>query len=82
MGSARRIFADRIIYCERDYDTLKGADALVVMTDWLEYRSPDFQRIKVLMKTPVIFDARNLYEPARMKELEFTYYPLGREAVS
>jgi UDPglucose 6-dehydrogenase len=81
MGSARRIFADRITYCERDYDALKGADALVVMTDWLEYRSPDFQRMRVLMKTPVIFDARNLYEPARMKELEFTYYPLGREAV-
>jgi UDPglucose 6-dehydrogenase len=81
LNSARRIFRDRIIYCERDYQATKGADALVVMTDWLEYRNPDFRRMKELMKTPVVFDARNLYEPARMKELGFSYYPLGREAM-
>ncbi len=52
------------------------------MTDWLEYRRPNFERVKELMKTPVVFDARNLYESGRMRELKFVYYPLGREAVT
>lgn len=81
MESARRVFADRITYCEREYDALENADALVVMTDWLEYRRPNFHRIKELMKMPVVFDARNLYDSDRMRELQFSYYPLGREAV-
>ena len=81
MESARRVFADRITYCEREYDALENADALVVMTDWLEYRRPNFHRIKELMKMPVVFDARNLYDSDRMRELQFRYYPLGREAV-
>ncbi|MEE8549857.1 MAG: UDP-glucose/GDP-mannose dehydrogenase family protein [Gemmatimonadota bacterium] len=82
LESTRRVIGDRIEYFEREYDALDGADALVVMTDWLAYRRPDFRRIKKLMKAPVIFDARNLYEPAKMRELQFTYYPLGREAVT
>jgi UDPglucose 6-dehydrogenase len=82
LGTARKVFGDRITYCERDYDAVKDADALVVMTDWLEYRNPNFQRMQELMKTPVVFDARNLYESSRMRELGYTYYPLGREAVS
>ncbi len=69
-------------YFERDYDALEGADALVVMTDWLEYRRPNFQRVKDLMRTAVVFDARNLYEAMRMRELKYVYYPLGREAVT
>ena len=81
MESAQRVFADRITYCEREYDALENADALVVMTDWLEYRRPNFHRIKELMKMPVVFDARNLYDSDRMRELQFRYYPLGREAV-
>ncbi len=82
LPTARRLFGDRVQYFERDYDALKGADALVVMTDWLEYRRPNFQRVKELMKTPVVFDARNLYEASRMRELKFVYIPLGREAVT
>jgi UDPglucose 6-dehydrogenase len=82
MGTARRVFGDRIEYCEREYDALDGADALVVMTDWLEYRRPNFERIKQLLKTPVVFDARNLYRLDKMRELDFTYYPLGREAIT
>ncbi len=81
LDTARRFFGDRIEYCRREYDTLKGAEALVVMTDWLEYRRPDFRRVKELMKTPVLFDARNLYDSAKLRELGFSYYPLGREAV-
>ena len=81
LETAYRVFGDRITYCQSDYEALKGVDALVVVTDWLDYRRPDFQRMRDLMKTPVVFDARNLYGPDRLRELEFTYYPLGREAV-
>ncbi|UCC72428.1 MAG: UDP-glucose/GDP-mannose dehydrogenase family protein [Gemmatimonadota bacterium] len=79
---ARRIFGDRIVYCEREYEALEGADALVVMTDWLDYRNPNMQRIRDTLSAAVVFDARNLYESAKMRELQFTYYPLGREAVT
>jgi len=82
MQTARRIMGDRIAYCERDYDAVEGADALVVMTDWLEYRRPDFERVKSLMRSPVVFDARNLYKREKMRELQFKYYPLGREAIT
>jgi UDPglucose 6-dehydrogenase len=81
LASARRVFGDRITYCERDYEAAEGADALVVMTDWLEYRRPNFGRLRSLMKTPVVFDPRNLYESVKMGQLKFTYYPLGREVI-
>ncbi|NIN70500.1 MAG: nucleotide sugar dehydrogenase [Gemmatimonadetes bacterium] len=82
LDSARRIFGDRIAYCELEYEALQGADALIVMTDWLDYRNPNMQRIRDDLKTPVVFDARNLYESPKMRELGFKYYPLGREAVA
>jgi UDPglucose 6-dehydrogenase len=81
MEIAHGIFGDRITYHERDYQAVEGADALVVMTDWLEYRRPNFQRLTELMKTAVVFDTRNLYDIEKMRELQFTYYPLGREAL-
>ncbi len=81
LETARAVFGDRIVYCEREYEALEGVDALVVMTDWLEYRRPNFHRMKELMVSPVVFDARNLYESDRMRALQFTYYPLGRRAV-
>ena len=79
--SARSIWGDRIEYVERANDALVGADALVIMTDWLEYRTPNFKRMQELMLGTVVFDPRNLYEPAKMRELNITYYPLGREVV-
>jgi UDPglucose 6-dehydrogenase len=82
LDSARRILGDRVVYCEREYEALEGADALVVMTEWLDYRNPNMQRIRDGLKSPVVFDARNLYEPSKMRELGFKYYPLGREAVT
>jgi UDPglucose 6-dehydrogenase len=82
LDNARRIFGDRIVYCEREYEALEGADALVVVTDWLDYRNPNMLRMRDALKTPVVFDARNLYESSKMKELGFKYYPLGREAVA
>lgn len=82
LDNARRIFGDRIVYCEREYEALEGADALVVMTEWLDYRNPNMQRIRDALKTPVVFDARNLYDSAKMRELDFTYYSLGRGVVA
>jgi len=82
LDNARRIFGERVVYCEREYEALEGADALVVVTDWLDYRNPNFQRIRDALKTPVVFDPRNLYESSKMRELGFKYYPLGREAVT
>jgi len=78
MASAERIFGDRILLCKVGYHCLKDADALVVVTEWNEFRRPDFERMKSLMRSPVIFDGRNLYDPARMAELGFEYSGIGR----
>jgi UDPglucose 6-dehydrogenase len=76
--TARRLFADRIALCEKSYDALNGADALAIVTEWNEFREPDFKRIKQLLKTPVVFDGRNIYSPEQMRALGFTYVSIGR----
>ena len=78
LNSARQIFGDRIDYFETNYDALAGADALIILTEWNEFRHPNFHRIKGALKQPTIFDGRNLYDPALMKALEFRYYSIGR----
>ncbi len=78
MEEARKIFGDRIEYMRDNYEVLRDADALAVITEWNEFRRPNFQRMKGLMKSPVIFDGRNIYEPKEMKEYGFTYYGIGR----
>ena len=78
MGEARRHLGDRVAYVEHRYDALQGADALVVLTEWQEYRVLDFERARALMRTPVVVDARNLYEPERMRQHGFTYDSIGR----
>jgi UDPglucose 6-dehydrogenase len=75
---ATRIFGDRITYSSNQYDILKGADALAIITEWSEYRNPDFERIKTLLKQPLIFDGRNLYEPRRMHAAGIEYFSIGR----
>jgi len=75
---AQKIFGDRITYSHNQYDILKGADALAIITEWSEYRNPDFDRIKSLLVRPLIFDGRNLYTPLRMREAGFEYFPIGR----
>jgi UDPglucose 6-dehydrogenase len=75
---ARRIFKSRITYARSSYDALKGADALLVVTEWNEFREPDFGRMKKLLKAPVIFDGRNIYDPAQIRALGFTYSSIGR----
>jgi len=78
MPTARRLFGDRITLCEKSYDALGGADALVVVTEWNEFREPNFQRMLELMRQPVVFDGRNLYSPEHMRALGFTYVSIGR----
>lgn len=75
---AKKIFADRITFSSNQYDILQDADALVIITEWNEYRNPDFDKIKLLLKTPLIFDGRNLYDPGRMKFIGFEYSAIGR----
>jgi UDPglucose 6-dehydrogenase len=78
MKVAKGIFGNKITYAAKNYDALKGADALVVVTEWQEFREPDFARMKKLMREPVIFDGRNIYQPESMKALGFTYSSIGR----
>jgi UDPglucose 6-dehydrogenase len=78
MNEAKKIFSDRIQYAHRNYEALPGAAALLVLTEWNEFRRPDFQRVKQLLKNPVIFDGRNLYDPADIRKLGFQYYSIGR----
>lgn len=81
LAEARAHFGEAVTYHRTNYEALEGADALCVVTEWSEFRRPDFQRMKRLMKTPIIFDGRNIYEPDTMRELGFAYYPIGRAAV-
>jgi UDPglucose 6-dehydrogenase len=78
MEVAKRLFGKRVTYADANYAALKGADALAIVTEWNEFRRPDFERVRALMKTPVIFDGRNLFVPAQMKQNGFTYYSIGR----
>ena len=64
--------------CNRARETIEGADALAIVTEWKEFRSPDFDFLKKQLKSPVIFDGRNLYDPAMMKKQGFKYYAIGR----
>ena len=78
MHETQRRIGDAIEYATGNYEALQGADALVVVTDWNEYRHPDFQRIKSTLKRPVVVDGRNLYDPDRMRAIGFTYFSIGR----
>jgi UDPglucose 6-dehydrogenase len=78
MHETKRRIGDRISYAETNYAALAGADALVIVTDWNEYRHPDFGRIKETLKSPIVVDGRNLYDRRKMTALGFTYASIGR----
>ena len=78
MEEARKIFGDRIQYTHRSYDALHGAAALLILTEWNEFRRPDFARVKNLLQAPVVFDGRNIYDPADLLKFGFKYYSIGR----
>ncbi|HKT72447.1 MAG TPA: UDP-glucose/GDP-mannose dehydrogenase family protein, partial [Steroidobacteraceae bacterium] len=77
---ARRLYADTsgFTLCKSAYEAAQGADALAIVTEWQEFRSPDFDRLKEILKSPLIFDGRNLYDPAMVGRFGFTYYAIGR----
>ena len=79
---ARGLFGSRITLADTAYDALKGADALAILTEWNEFREPDFDRMRKLMRAPVVFDGRNLYKPEQMKALGFTYLSIGRQGTT
>jgi UDPglucose 6-dehydrogenase len=78
MHVARKLFGSQVHFADNGYDALKGADALALVTEWNEFREPDYARMRKLMRTPVIFDGRNIYNPEQIKAQGFTYFSIGR----
>lgn len=78
MEVARELYGDRLYYARDPYDAVAGADALVIVTEWLVYRNPDFERMRSQLAQPLVFDGRNLYDPERMTRLGFEYHAVGR----
>ncbi|NJD19038.1 MAG: UDP-glucose/GDP-mannose dehydrogenase family protein, partial [Gemmatimonadetes bacterium] len=78
MDEARRHLGDRVTYAASNYDALAGADALVIHTEWQPYRRPDFERVKAALRTPLVFDGRNLWDPPDMAAAGFVYHCIGR----
>jgi UDPglucose 6-dehydrogenase len=80
MHEARRIFGERddLVLCDSEASALQDADALVVVTEWKQFRSPDFGRLQTALKDAVIFDGRNIYEPAEVEAAGVAYYGIGR----
>ncbi|PQO47600.1 UDP-glucose dehydrogenase family protein [Blastopirellula marina] len=79
--NVKAIYGDKLTYCDLPLETLDGADALAINTEWAEFRQPDMTEVKRRLKAPVVFDGRNLYDCATMRELGFTYYSIGRQTV-
>jgi UDPglucose 6-dehydrogenase len=75
---AKGIFGSKVTFAANNYDALRGADCLVIVTEWSEFRRPDFEKMRKLLRSPVIFDGRNLFTPEQMKQGGFTYYSIGR----
>ncbi len=79
MDEARKIFKNRVQFMQDNYEALRGADALAVVNEWSEFRNPDFQKMRHLMKKPVVFDGRNIYNQEELRKFGFTYYGIGRK---
>ncbi len=79
MANVRKMIGNKVIYCDRPYSALEGADGLAIVTEWQEFRNPDFDVMRRLMRHPVIFDGRNLYEPQTVTCHGFAYYSIGRQ---
>jgi len=78
MEAVRKQIGDRIQYEESNYECARDADALVLVTEWHEFRRPSIERLKSVMKQPVVFDGRNVWTPTEMRAAGFTYYGIGR----
>ena len=80
LDSAKIYFKNKIKYSKSSYSTLENADCMLLLTEWNEFRRPDFERMKSLMKTPIIFDGRNQYDPVKTRQRGFEYYNIGSKA--
>jgi UDPglucose 6-dehydrogenase len=78
MPSAGKVLGERVTFCGDCYEAVQGADGLVVLTEWQQFRNPDFQRIAGLLKHPVLFDGRNLYDPDYLRDKGLEYHCIGR----
>ena len=81
MGHVKQLMGDKITFTKNPYEALENADALLIVTEWPQFRTPDFERMDSLLKNKVIFDGRNLYELNQMQELGYTYYSIGRQTI-
>jgi UDPglucose 6-dehydrogenase len=81
MENVRQQYGPKLIYGNQPLDVLEGADALAINTEWGEFRNPDFAEMRRLMKEPLVFDGRNLYDPDTMRGHGFTYHSIGRATV-
>ena len=81
MSNVCEKYGDRLTYCDRPLDTLNDVDALAIMTEWGEFRTPDFAEMKSRMKQAVVFDGRNLFNGEQMQSAGFTYYSIGRPTI-
>lgn len=81
MENVKNVFGDKIYFANDEYDALEGADALMIMTEWPVFRTPQFEKVEKALANKVIFDGRNLYELGQMEELGYTYYSVGRKTV-
>lgn len=79
-GTAKSIFGNQINYFEDPYEAVMGTDAVALVTEWNQFKRPDFDKVRERMKSPVIFDGRNIYDPKKLKKLGFKYYGIGRSA--
>ena len=78
IDNAKKILKDKVRYAKNAYEATEGVDALVLVTEWNEFRQPDWKRVRLGMRKPVLFDGRNIYDPAKMKEEGFQYFAIGR----
>jgi len=81
MENVKQMLGDKIQFCETPYEAAEEADAIFIATEWPEFRTPDFEKLSSLLKRKVVFDGRNLYDLAQMKELGYTYFSIGRETI-
>ena len=78
MANAGKVLGQRIVYAPNAYAALQDADALVLATEWNEFRQPDWERVRKLMRSPAVFDGRNIYRPAYLRAQGFAYYGIGK----
>ena len=82
MDEAKRILGDKITFAKDEYEACIDADALILVTEWPEFRIPNFRVLEKLLKTKLIFDGRNIYDPEEMKEIGYTYFSIGRKTIN